>query len=48
MNNKLSKADFLYMRLTTWLLQNHREIWDSYEMNHFEKDAQDWREYNEQ
>ena len=47
MSEKFSKGDFLYMRLTTWLLENFAEVWDDYQLNAIEAHLKKWREKNE-
>ena len=41
----MNKADILYMELTTWLLKNHIEVYDEYQLNVFEEHIQKWRKY---
>lgn len=43
----MNKADILYMGLTTWLLENHRKVYDDYQLNVIEEHLKKWREYNE-
>lgn len=47
MSLKISKADFLYMELTTWLLENFRGVYEDYYLNAFEEHTKKWREFNE-
>ena len=41
----MNKADILYMELTTWLMKNHSEVYDEYQLNAIEKHIQKWRKY---
>ena len=47
MNKKFSKGDILYMELTSWLMENFKEVYDDYLLNAYEEHAQKWRDYNE-
>jgi len=48
MSKKFSKGEFLYMQLTTWLLENFKGVYDDYQLNAYEEHAKKWRDYNEQ
>tara|TARA_R100001015_G_C4561433_1_gene121234 strand:- start:591 stop:746 length:156 start_codon:yes stop_codon:yes gene_type:complete len=45
MTEKFSKGEFLYMELTTWLLQHFGDVYDVYQSNAFEAHIQKWRKY---
>ena len=47
MKDKFSKGDFLYMLLTTWLLNTYGDIYDEYLLTVYEEHAKEWRRYNE-
>ena len=45
MTEKMNKADILYMELTSWLMKNHGEVYDEYQLNVIEEHIQKWRKY---
>ncbi len=47
MTKEFSKGDFLYMQLTSWLLEHFRGVYDDYQLNAFEEHNQKWLDYEE-
>tara|TARA_S200002703_G_scaffold34655_1_gene30018 strand:- start:2208 stop:2363 length:156 start_codon:yes stop_codon:yes gene_type:complete len=45
MSEKFSKGDLLYMRLTTWLLENFMDVYEDYILNAYEEHSQAWVDY---
>tara|TARA_R100001015_G_C4605584_1_gene160619 strand:+ start:770 stop:925 length:156 start_codon:yes stop_codon:yes gene_type:complete len=45
MTEKFKKGEFLYMELTTWLLEHFKDVYDDYQLNAAEAHIQKWRKY---
>jgi len=47
MTKKFSRTDFMYMQLTSWLLENYKHVYDDYQLNAFLEHNNQWLDYEE-